>query len=206
MAKKAHSSKRSAKRRPIINVKADYDLHSAAISSFRKSISLFADSGVLDPLSYRLLQQVTSHALIPSTLLAVTLLRYSELTQTTPRALFQKKPVEVVQLKTKTKRRVSLYNLRDCMPLQTKELPTFLTTIGYDRLCRYIKLARSRAHISLPRPGFDETHIFRHLNASWLSHCGVPNEEISKRLGHASSSAVLSYIHPYAALGRMRQL
>jgi integrase len=42
----------------------------------------------------------------------------------------------------------------------------------------------------------DCTHIFRHIEASWMNAQKIPLSDISYKLGHESDKSTSKYIHP----------
>ena len=150
----------------------------------------------LDPMSWSILDVLSTGALAPACLLAWTKCRYNELARLNLAALVDGRAIDVPASKHGRSRRIPGYH----MSVATHWLPvdpaTPITLISYDALCARLKRAQQRAGIQLPRNAKDKTHVFRHLHASWRAAEGYPLEAISAELGHHSSSSTEKYIHP----------
>jgi len=74
---------------------------------------------------------------------------------------------------------------------------TMINVISYDSY--KISINRAKKDIGLSKDGriLDVSHIWRHIEASWMSDQGIPIEEISKKMGHLNYKTTKGYFRPY---------
>lgn len=160
-----------------------------------RTMETFARYGRFDPVSVRICKDVERTAKLQAALLASTGVRYSEMIQLDLVRLVEGGVQEVHMPKTGRTRYVSLdYGKMDVDPAPWAEKAT-VNRLSYNAL----SLALSRAIPFSIKKHLDRshhnTHVFRHLSASWMSAQGASVKEIAGWLGHSSEQAALSYLH-----------
>lgn len=196
----SYANYRHVKRVGIVRSMSDLASHRALIPAFRTIARQAAGSGLVDPLSASILERVSPSSFIPSVLLAVFLCRFSELRTLSLASISKGKNIQIRQSKTKTIKRVSSDVFERNIPAPLRKDGGSLCVVTYVRLAKDIRLAAVRAGITLPDKAKSETHIFRHLYASWAMMKGFDEKLTAKRLGHSGIAAIASYQHPWASL------
>jgi integrase len=156
--------------------------------------------GVIDPYSAHVLGKLSPLSFNPAAILALFKLRYEEMLQVSLERLFAGEVVTIVQHKTDRPKKLQIDFLSQCPDLV---LPTFWPEpciVSYGTLASRIKAARVSCRIALPKSCKKETHLFRHLFASWASARNVDMKYIRKVLGHAGRDSILSYVHDLATI------
>lgn len=147
------------------------------------------------PLTCGILEAVPHLSFVPCFILARFLIRINEITQITVPDLKSLKPILIKSSKSD--------HVRSVVPLESYKLPllnsinndTQLMVISYDSLKSSIASARNRLNIDLGDTALDSTHIFRHLEASFMYKSDIPISAISECLGHKMEKTTLQYIH-----------
>jgi len=147
------------------------------------------------PHIYNILNSIPSLSFVPSFFLAYTLCRINELVQINVPVIKKLKPFEIHSSKSSHIRSVPGFSPYKIKTLNAVDDCTLLMVISYDSLKNSIKSSRDALNIFIPGSGLDCTHIFRHLQASFLSSQGVPIDEISYKLGHMIEKTTHQYIH-----------
>lgn len=149
----------------------------------------------IDPLNGLILAALPPLARPVYTLLAWTHCRWSELPALDLADLFAGRPLRVKATKGGRDRQVP--SIRDVSPHHwtgaDPEAP--LCLICYDSLRQLIRLARARARIPYIADAQYDTHLPRHLWASWSASNNVSLDRIAHGLGHHQLSSTESYIH-----------
>lgn len=158
------------------------------------------------PNIHKILEFIPSLCFVPCFFLAYTLCRYNELSQITIKDIRGGSPFEIKSSKSKHIRTVpALFHFK--LPALRQINPsTKLIVIGYDHLRNGIIQSRSRNNIQLPKTSLDVTHIFRHLQSSYLFSIGVPVSDISYKLGHETDKTTMQYIHEDLFVGPKKNL
>jgi len=151
--------------------------------------------GATDDLTYDLIMSLDPICRIPCVCLSLLGLRWSDLTNLNLEILSKNNFISVIQSKTsRTKRIDNTYiyrELKDSHP--DPNIPIIVCT--YEHVRKDIRNKRRFTRIRIPKDCMDETHIFRHLTASWMNHQAFPISAISKKLGHINKESTLKYIH-----------
>jgi len=164
----------------------------AALSTW---VSRLARGGLIDPVSSLICMRVRGALKLPVSLLALTMVRYSELKFIDIRALLSGFPFKVYQPKTREYREVwgqgPVIDGWELLPYENVDVGRF----GYDAVCSCLSKAIPEEVSLRIWNRSDKTHIFRHLGASWAALNGWGNEIISAKLGHANPASNESYLH-----------
>lgn len=184
----------------IIRTIEDIQLHKRLIPAFRVIKSKAAIDGLIDPLSVSIIEGVSLLAFVPCVILSVYLCRFSELQFLSMKKIRNAKTISIPQPKTKTVKRASSQLFRDVLQDSDVSDKVEMRVISYVQLAKEIRRSAVRAGITLPDKTKGETHIFRHLYASWAKMKGLSDESTAKRLGHSSLDALVSYQHPWHAM------
>jgi len=175
----------------IQDITAHRRLHNYLLLYYRRNYSTLDFA----PGIYSILNSVPSLAFVPCFLLAYTMCRISELDQITVSKMKTFEPFLIRSTKSDFVKSVPALdpfkkNLLLSVPDRTE-----IMVISYDSLKNSIASARSRHKILVGDNALDCTHIFRHLQGTFLSSKGVDLHEISYKLGHKIDKTTLQYIH-----------
>jgi len=147
------------------------------------------------PHTNMILSHVSSLSFVPCFLLAYSLCRINELGQISVPLIKSGSPFKIISSKGGTTRLVDPFRMYKKSTLAAVPNSTLLIVVSYDSLRSSIISCRNRNNIKLPPGVLDCTHIFRHLEASWMHHKGHDLEVISYKLGHKMEKTTLQYIH-----------
>jgi len=147
------------------------------------------------PLTLKILNSVPSLAFAPCFVLAWTLIRINEISQIDLPGLKSLSDILIKSSKSDHIKTVSPLHSYKIKTLNAVPNHTRILVISYDSLKNSIKSARSQHDIVIGNSALDCTHIFRHLEASWMFKCGVDPHTISSRLGHKMDATTRQYIH-----------
>lgn len=163
---------------------------------FRQTLRRAVRSGHVDPISQDIVDVVGRYSLLQVSVLALTLVRYSELAQVDVRLLSMGESQDIIQPKTTVHRAVGIPWLPD-----PDHSPPDLAGVCCERLsyiCLYegLKRAVPAAVTRALQGGKDVCHVFRHLRASWYHAQGYTDREIADTLGQLTLHATPLYLHP----------
>ncbi len=147
------------------------------------------------PEIHQILKLVPSLCFVPSFLLAYTCCRVNELKQIPLTFIKGSGALTLVSSKGGHKRQIPPFNPYKDKLLQSIDPKTLIIVVSYDHLRNSIAKARDRAGISIGDDHQDCTHIFRHLQATFMRSKGVEVDDISAHLGHFRKSTTYQYIH-----------
>lgn len=182
--------------RPRVNITIR-DIHNhRVLQNYLKRIWL--DSGIqttISPESNRILRSLPNLAFVPALIQVWTLCRFNELKQISISDIKSNKSFEIQSSKSAHRRIIPSFPCGS--PLQRKRLSnqTLIIAVSYDSFKDSIKKAKNIINLSYVKGILDCTHIFRHLEATWLHKEGLPLEQISYRLGHLNNETTKKYIH-----------
>ncbi|GAH94775.1 unnamed protein product [marine sediment metagenome] len=71
-----------------------------------------------------------------------------------------------------------------------------INVISYDSYKISINKAKKKISLGKNIGTLDVSHIWRHIEASWMSDQGIPIEEISEKMGHLCLKTTKGYIRP----------
>jgi len=188
------------KRVQVIRSTSELSKHRNLIPYFREIARQAAEQEVIDPLSAAILDGVSVLSLVPSVLLAVFLCRFVELRLLSLDSISRTTYIQIHQLKTKTSKRMSSKLFKENLSGSIRGYKASLCVVPYVRLAKDIRASARKAGITLPDRSKSETHIFRHLYASWAQWKKYDRKITAKRLGHLGLAALSAYEHPWASL------
>jgi site-specific recombinase XerD len=124
-----------------------------------------------------------------------TRLRFSDVVSLDLKSVISQKSFTVIQKKTKNKIRQPFIIFSENL------VQKFLSIDEWPRFCNYnlLKTDLTRLRIQLLPAGAKDfnslTHIFRHLDSSFLLSRGYSKKFLSDLLGHVATESINSYIH-----------
>lgn len=147
------------------------------------------------PLTCKILNSVPHLSFAPCFILAWTLIRINEIEQINLPVI-----KSLTTFKIQSSKSDHIKFISPLLPFKLKTLNavpnyTRILVISYDSLKNSIKSARSQHNIQIGNSALDCTHIFRHLEASWMSKQKRDIAYISAKLGHKIHKTSLQYIH-----------
>lgn len=184
----------------IVRAVVDIGSHRRLTPLFRQIVEQAAEERVIDPLSQAICKGVSALSLVPCALLAMFLCRYSELQSLSFKDLVERKKISFIQAKTGAAKNVSTSIFYENLHTLDEYEAIPLQVVSYKALASEIRRAVKRNRITLPGHALKETHIFRHLYASWALHQGVPDKDVAKKLGHNTIGAIKAYQHPWRGM------
>ncbi len=158
---------------------------------------LYANSGITDqisPVSNMILRDISHLSFVPAFFQVWTLCRFGELEQIKIQDVKTNSYFEIHSSKSKHIRLIPRLPLRQPAILRQLSLQTKLNVTGYDAYSDALTRVKKRIGLELLPGHLDCTHIFRHLEASWMYDQGVPISEISYKLGHIIDKTTHQYI------------
>lgn len=163
---------------------------------FRQTLRRAVLHGHVDPISQDIVDAVGRYAALQVSVLALTLVRYSELSQVDLALLSMGKSQDIIQPKTTVYRAVGLPWLPD-----PDHPARDLAGVCCERLtyiCLYEEIRRATPPgVRLALIGSkDVCHVFRHLRASWYQAQGYTEREIADTLGQLTLHGTPPYLHP----------
>ena len=174
---------------------SDITRHRRFINYMKMYYRRHRSSLMFSPEIHMILDSVNSLSFIPSFFLAYSLCRINELSQITIPIIKSLTPITI-----KSSKSAHIRQIPPLVPYKIKALQGVpdnvdIMVISYDSLKNSIAGARDRCHIHIPGSALDCTHIFRHLQASFLFSMGHSLPDISDKLGHLNNKTTLTYIH-----------
>ena len=173
----------------------DITRHRRLVNYFKQYYHRYLTGDRLSRETHLLLNSVPTLSYVPCLLLAYTLCRFNELSQLSIEILKSFENFEIKSSKSSHIRTIPHFEHFKDDFLIALDNDTQLLVISYDSLRNSIRSARVRNNIDLPEKSLDCTHIFRHLEASFMAKNGVPIDDISYKLGHISNKTTYQYIH-----------
>lgn len=164
---------------------------------FRQTLRRHAACGHVDPYSLDIVNAVGRYAALQVSVMALTLVRFSELPQVDVRLLSMGISQDIIQPKTTVHRAVGLPSLPD-----PDHPPPDLAGVNCERLsyiCVYEELKRCVPRVVRQAldGAKDVCHVFRHLRASWYEAQGYDLHEIAATLGQLTLHGTPAYLHPH---------
>jgi hypothetical protein len=180
----------------LLSVMSNRIMVQSLIPSFHK-VALFAFSeNMIDPFSLVLIMNCVGQYFPYLVVAAITKLRYADVLKLQYKIICQRQSYLVRQEKTGYDIMVDLKMFAGRVNFEERFAAVDLYDFSYAQLARTIIRARQKSRIKLPPGVCDETHIFRHLWASWyVAQFGL-SPYVSKILGHSSLESISSYLHP----------
>lgn len=147
------------------------------------------------PLNLDILDHLPTLNFVPGLLQAYTCCRYSELRQITIHIIKKNDPFVIKSSKSEHVRSLPGFPISHPEQLRLLNPRTKVLVVSYDNYVNSIKFAKKQCNITHIDDILDCTHIFRHIQASWMSSRGVPLADISYSLGHLNNSTTKQYTH-----------
>lgn len=142
-----------------------------------------------------LLDKMPNLCFVPCFFQAYTLCRICELDQISIQMLKSASPFKILSSKSSHLRSIPPLLPYKKKTLQAVDNNALLMVVSYDHLRNAIKHTRDLLHIKIGDNALDCTHIFRHLQATFLFDQGYSIEDISYKLGHKINKTSRCYIH-----------
>lgn len=195
-----HLVPHSVQFRSLLITRAVLNSHRRIFNCFKEAVIEASHNQFIDPLSPLIINRLNYLAIVPCSLLSLFSCRWSELDQFDLMSLRTKKRLGLQQPKTNKKRWVDnsyLYSHLSNID-EPDKLPLVACTYDFVRI--QIKKVKIGFNVCFEKKVQDETHIFRHLTASYMAHLGCNLSDISKRLGHQKEESTLGYIHDWDSI------
>ena len=159
---------------------------------------LYLDTSIkncFSPSTNLILNTLPSLPFVPALLQAWTLCRFNELKQIDINIIKKSKPITIISSKSDHCRTIDPFPITNPNQLRLLSSLTRLLVISYTQYKKAIIAAKNNINFPKKTGVLDATHIFRHLEATWLYKEKIPVEDISYRLGHINNETTLKYIH-----------
>jgi len=150
----------------------------------------------ISPLSDLLLTNLPSLAFVPALLQVWTLCRYGELKQISFDTIKHNESFHIKSSKSVHSRTIKPFPWYDPDLLRRLSDATIINVISYDSYKISINRAKKKMSFGKSIGMLDVSHIWRHIEASWMSDQGIPIEEISEKMGHLCHNTTKGYIRP----------
>jgi len=161
----------------------------------QKKMRSLASDYIIDPVSLLICNKISRLCVLETQLLAITLVRYSDLRSINLHRFLAGIPQTIVQ--SKTSRPVKVQPLFQPGEFADHERFSAVRTrfVEKNALTYSIHAVTPRNISAMLPDSMNGTHIFRHLRACWYKANGVPEPAIRQSLGHGSKDSIKSYIH-----------
>jgi len=150
---------------------------------------------LISPLSRILLDNLSTLSFVPGLLQAYTCCRFNELDQIGVHIIKTNSPFIIKSSKSDHIRSIRRLPLQREPQLRNISSASRILIVSYDSYKNSIKKSKNRFDIFNIKGILDCTHIWRHLEASWMAEQKIPIAEISYRMGHLCDQTTLQYIH-----------
>ena len=157
--------------------------------------SLLASQNELDPISLKIILDANVYVKPFIFILAVTRLRFSDARDLFLSNAFLQESIVLQQNKTKHFVKVDLSVIPPFLRYNLFSLNHWSEITDYHKIYSYLKFFKQHFLKDLTLDFNSNSHIFRHLNSSFLRAFDCDKDYISKKLGHLDKSAQSSYIH-----------
>jgi len=147
------------------------------------------------PLSCSILNLLPPLSFVPAFFQVYTLARYNELSQISIDLLKSREPIVIKSSKSKHIRSILPLPVYKPSLLGSLDPKTFISVSSYDKYKNDIIKAKRYLGLTQEIGILDCTHIFRHIEATFMSLKGIDKKLISYRLGHSNLSTTDKYIH-----------
>ncbi|MBA7664085.1 hypothetical protein ES703_72136 [subsurface metagenome] len=150
----------------------------------------------ISPISNLLLNNLPTLSFVPALLQVWTLCRYNELKQISFQSIKHNLSYSIKSSKSDHLRTIKPFPWWDPISLRRLSDSTMINVISYDSY--KISINRAKKAIALTKDVgiLDVSHIWRHVEASWMSDQGIPIDEISSKMGHLCHKTTAGYIRP----------
>jgi len=174
-----------------------HDIHNYRIlfGIIRAHWLLYPESLNFSPITKLILNSLPLLSFVPAFFQAWTLCRYGEIKQISIRSLKKNEDIIIKSSKSDHVRSVPLPSFLIPESLKTIKVKTKIQVVSYDSYKDSIARIIDNLDYFVFSDILNRTHIFRHLEATFLQKSGVSISDISYKLGHISDSATFEYIH-----------
>lgn len=177
-----------------VDLRAMHD-HRLLLNYLRQYYAKNLDHLDFPPETMVILESLPDLCFVPCFLMAWSLCRYSELSQLNVGRLKARYRVTIKSSKGGHLRTIApMREFRDSQ-LQSLADDAPLIVVGYDRIRSSLNSIRDHFNFRLDQDILDSTHIFRHIQATYMFEQKIPMNIISDKLGHFHKSTTLRYIH-----------
>jgi len=149
------------------------------------------------PLSLAILKTLPNLSFVPAFIQIWTGCRYNEIFQVRIEDIKSNNSIEIKSSKSKNKKLIPPLSLFRPNLLRSIDISTPICVSSYDKYKNDIIKAKSLLELFFPQNILDCTHVFRHIEASFLHSRNCSLSEISDYLGHDSNKTSSSYIHDF---------
>ncbi len=150
----------------------------------------------ISPISDILLNNLPTLSFVPALLQVWTLCRYGELKQISFQTIKHNLSFSIKSSKSDHFRTIKPFPWWDPLQLRRLSAATMINVISYDSYKISINRAKKRIGLVSDVSILEVSHIWRHIEASWMSDQGIPIEEISEKMGHLCHNTTKGYIRP----------
>lgn len=169
-----------------------YRILFGVISNFFRSNSW---KGIFSPVTIDILNNLPLLSFVPAFFQVWCLCRFSEIKQISVQDIKKFNNFEIKSTKSTFVKSVDHLPILLLNNVKSIKDRTKILVVSYDSYKNSIKECLNILNF-LPKKNIQNcTHIFRHLEASFLYSRGVPVPDISYKLGHQNENTTLEYIH-----------
>ncbi|MBA7540738.1 hypothetical protein ES705_33040 [subsurface metagenome] len=153
-------------------------------------------SAQISPISDALLNCLPTLSFVPALLQVWTLCRYNELKQISFQTIKRNEPFVINSSKSKHTRTIKPFPWYAPGKLRKLSNLTMINVVSYDSYKISINRAKKAIALNADSGILDVSHIWRHIEASWMYELGIPLEDISYKMGHLNSKTTRGYFRP----------
>jgi hypothetical protein len=172
-------------------------LHRNLIYVFLQAACKAHREGLIDPASLSIINACTDLAKVPAVCLALYKIRWAEFEQLHLPRLCTDTVLQLYQPKVRAYKAVPNHVFKSVAMSNHLKGNIPLSLLSYDAVAVRIAQARRHCDVRLPKGCKSDTHIFRHLWASWAIMKGRDPLMVSSLLGHRAESTLREYVHPW---------
>jgi len=173
----------------------DIHAHRILFSLIKKFWLTYPGTKYFSPISVEILNNLPLLSFVPAFFQLWTLCRFCELKQIKISSIKNSANFDILSSKSDHQRSVPFLPLDPPEEVRKIKDKTKLIVVSYDSYKDSIIRAKTTIGFSPAAGILDCTHIFRHLEASFLYKKGVSLSNISYKMGHLHDKTTLEYIH-----------
>lgn len=200
MSKRQISPDISIRYKTIVATTSSINMHRLLVPFISSAVLTAFTKASIDEFSFRLINKVSPLSRVPCAILSLLCCRWSDLLSLSFPVLRDNTRISFDQPKTGRIKYISNEFIHNS--LEKCDLPdnTPIVVSSYNQIRLDIRKNKRFVNFRIPPGCNDETHVFRHLRASWLYHLDTPVAEIQKILGHVDRDVVKLYLHPWGEI------